>query len=328
MQLIMRTFTPNDYGAVVDIFNMLWPGYPTTEEQLRTEDKKAQQYSGSRFQRYVVEYEGHIIAFGHYDQPPRFFEPHRFRVDIVVHPHYQRQGIGSSLYRRIVEDLMSLETFSLWVKLREDMVSGMQFARQCDFYEELRVWELRQEVAAFDPAPYARLMAALAAQNIEIKTLQELEKDAERYQKLYDLMDEAGQDLPPTEHWRQPSYDEFLRDVSARWPECYFVAVQGGRYVGMSYLTPHKEEHSCGVGFTGVRRSYRRKGVALALKLRGMTYAQEHGYASMRTSVDASNQASLAVNERLGFVKQSAWIVFAKEFACQVVSLNPSSVSC
>lgn len=59
-------------------------------------------------------------------------------------------------------------------------------------------------------------------------------------------------------------------------------------------------------------RAYRRQGVALALKLRGIAYAKQHAYTTLRTSVDATNTASLALNERLGFVKQPAWIIFTK----------------
>lgn len=310
----MREFMPKDYSAIVDVYNTSWDGYPTTLEQLQVQDKAAQQYPGSRFQRYVVEEQGNIIAFGQYDQPPRFYEPGRFRASIVVHPRYQRQGIGTRLYQRLVSDLKGLDMFTLWTRIREDMPGGVQFARKHDFYEELYVWEFRLTVADFDFTPYADLNKALHAQGIAIKTLQELESDPERYQKLYDLTCEAGQDLPPTEHWTPPSYDNFKRDTLARTPEAYFVAVSDNNYIGLSYLTAHRKENYCSIGLTGVSRTYRRQGIALALKLRGIAYARQHAYASIRTTLDSSNQASLAMNERLGFMKQLAWIVFAREF--------------
>ena len=65
-------------------------------------------------------------------------------------------------------------------------------------------------------------------------------------------------------------------------------------------------------GFTGVKRSHRRMGIALALKLRGIAYAKAHGHPVIRTNNDSTNKAMLSINERLGFVKQPAWITFIK----------------
>lgn len=310
----MREFIAEDYPAIVDVHNASWDGYPTTLEQLQAQDIAARQHPASSIQRYVVERQGRIIAFGQYDQPPRFYEPDRFRASVVVHPQYQRQGIGTRLYERLISDLKGLGTFTLWTKIREDMSGGVQFARKHDFYAELYVWELRLAVADFDFTPYADLNKALNAQGIEIKTLQELESDPEGYQKLYDLTCEAGQDLPPTEHWTPPSYDNFKRNTLTRTPEAYFVAVSENNYIGLSYLTEHQKEKYCSIGLTGVRRAYRRQGIALALKLREIAYARQCAYVSIRTTLDSSNQASLAMNERLGFMKQPAWIVFAREF--------------
>jgi len=310
----MREFIADDYAAIVDVYNAAWDGYPTTLEQLQTQDQAARQNPASSFRRYVVEQQGRIVAFGQYDQPPRFYEPGRFRASVVVHPQYQRQGIGTRLYERLMSDLKGLDTFTLWTRIREDMPGGVQFARKHEFYEELYVWELRLEVADFDFTPYADLDKVLHAQGIEIKTLQELESDPERYQKLYDLTNEVRQDLPPTEHWTQPGYDTFKRETLTRKPESYFIAVHENNYIGLSYLTARQEEKYCSTGLTGVRRAYRRRGIALALKLRGIAYARQHGYTNVRTTLDSSNQASRAMNERLGFVKQPAWIVFAREF--------------
>ncbi len=311
MQARIRAFTPQDYPAIADVYNTSWEA-PITVEQLRAQDEAAQRHHESRFQRYVVEFNERIVAFGCYDQPPRFYEPGRFRVMIGVEPRYQKQGIGSALYERIIEDLHSLNTSSIWVKINEEMLNGLRFVKQHGFSEELRIWELRLDTATFDPHPYTGLHHTLKAQGIEIKALQDLETDVEHSHKLYRLTCEVGQDLPSTEHWTKPGYDDFLRDMQLRSPVSYFVAVHQDNYVGLSYLTTHKEEHFCATGLTGVKRGYRRQGIALALKLQGIIYAKEHLYPTITTSVDSSNQASLRMNERLGFVKWRTWIVFAK----------------
>jgi RimJ/RimL family protein N-acetyltransferase len=47
--------------------------------------------------------------------------------------------------------------------------------------------------------------------------------------------------------------------------------------------------------------------------VRGMVYAQQQGCHLLGTAIDSANQASLAVNERLGFVRQETWLIFAKK---------------
>lgn len=66
-------------------------------------------------------------------------------------------------------------------------------------------------------------------------------------------------------------------------------------------------------GLTGVRRAWRRKGIALALKLRAIAYARSVGAPVIRTENATTNQAMLAINEALGFAKQPAWITFVKK---------------
>jgi mycothiol synthase len=315
MQKITRAFTPGDYPTLVDLLNASWPAYPTTVEQLSMQDETALRHPEARFQRYVVEHMGNLIASGHYEQPPRFYEPGRFRVQIFVHPRYQKQGLGSHLYQRIMCELREAQACSIWTKIREDMPDSLRFVRTCGFYEELSVWEYRLDVALFNPAPYAELTTALGAQGIEIVSLRDLESDTARKQKVYDLYKETGRDLPLTEHWTEPSYELFQQDLAKRAPESYFIALHGQEYVGLSYLSEHRTEQYCSVEHTGIRRAYRRRGIALALKLRGIAYARHHGYPGIRTTIDSANRASLALNERLGFVKHPAWIVFTKEIS-------------
>jgi mycothiol synthase len=318
MHTLMRTFTPDDYPALIAVFNAARSDYHTTVEGMLAEDEAARRSPKCRFQRYVVERDGRIVALGHYDQPPRFYSPRTFRANILVHPRYQGHGIGTMLFERIKADLESFNALSAFTMVREDMLRGVQFAKKCGFYEEHRIWKMRLDVAAFDLTPYTGLSKTLDDQGIEIKTLKELEADEERNQKVYDLTIEVGKDLPPTERWTQPGYEDFLRYTLNNPPfssETYFVAVHHNTYVGLSYLIPHKEENYCGTGLTGVKRAYRHKGVALALKLCGIAYARTHGYVTLRTSTDEVNRAMLSINERLGFVKQPAWIVFEKLFA-------------
>jgi len=61
-------------------------------------------------------------------------------------------------------------------------------------------------------------------------------------------------------------------------------------------------------GLTGVRKSHRRKGLALALKLRAAAFAKAYGARYIRTSNHQANRSMLAINEAMGFVKELATV--------------------
>ena len=60
------------------------------------------------------------------------------------------------------------------------------------------------------------------------------------------------------------------------------------------------------VGLTGVRREYRRQGIAAALKFHTLSYAKEHGFQAIEPGSDSANEAILALNESVGFRKADA----------------------
>ena len=157
----------------------------------------------------------------------------------------------------------------------------------------------------------------MRAQAIHIRSLVDLEADSERDQKLYRLMNELYADVPSSEPRTPLTYTYFRdhRQADPRLlPAACFVAIHRGEYVGITELKTTESEGELTTGLTAVKQPYRHSGLALALKVRSIAYAKAHGYRAIRTSNDALNAPVLALNERLGFVRQPRpWVELVKQ---------------
>jgi mycothiol synthase len=313
MSLVVRQFAPGEYAALAEIWNASYPDYPTTPEELRLEDQHHEKRC--RRERWVGEVAGRVVGFGGFDQPATMYHPRRYSLTLNVLPDFQHRGIGSALYERVASELAQFDPLSLRAIAGEDMAGRIRFLEARGFREESRFWESQLEVSEFDPAPFDGVGERIRIQGIGIRTLRELEPDRDR--KLHELISEVQADMPSPEPYTRLSSEAFLkrmREDENLLPDAFFVAVDGSSYVGVHFLRSVPDSRALMTGDTGVVRTHRRRGLALALKLRGITYARTHGHPLIRTLNGSSNQSILALNQRLGFKRSLAWVGFIKEF--------------
>ncbi|MFQ5796179.1 MAG: GNAT family N-acetyltransferase [Candidatus Bipolaricaulia bacterium] len=314
MDVRIRPFTPEEYETIVEIGNRIFPDYPETVEEVRYGDEHRD--PKCRFQRYVAEHEESVVAFGSYDQSPWMYHPQKFKIEVYVDPDHQGRGIGSALYGHIMTELEPFNPITARSFAREDYDRSVRFLKKRGFVEVMRDWESRLDVQTFDFTPYEGHIERVEVHGIRLVPLSELEDDLQRDHKLYELEDQILQDVPMTDRYTPVSFELFVERTLKNpnlLPEAYYVALDEDRYVGTSGLWKSQANQDLYTGLTGVLREYRRRGIALALKLKGLAYAKEHGYPVIKTWNETGNRAMLTINEQLGFVKQPAWIDFAKE---------------
>jgi mycothiol synthase len=301
----IRRFTPDDYVQIVNVYNALFPDQPGTAAEWRENDaRRDPQYQHARW---VAARHNRIVGFASYGQSVWRYDPHDFTVAIHVLPDCQGQGIGSALYDTLAEALRPFDPVKLLADGYERHPQGIRFLEKRGFQEKSRSSASRLDVAAFDPTLYDGLTDRLRAQGIVIKSLREMEGEPDRDQRLYALDPAIIPDLPGGEALTLPPFEQWTKEVLYApnvIPEAYFVALHGDTVVGTSNLLAAQAGSTMYQSLTAVRPDFRRRGIATALKVCCIAYAQAHHIAFIETDSDRRNLPMLAVNRRLGFVKR------------------------
>ncbi|MGH2495143.1 MAG: GNAT family N-acetyltransferase [Ktedonobacteraceae bacterium] len=316
MSFHIRPFTHSDYAAMIAIGRVIYPDYAATEDELRYWDEHRD--PAHQFQRWVAEQDGRVVGIAYHSQSMDNYHPRKFWLDITVYPDAQHQGIGSALYEQVVQSVKQYDPLSLRARVREDMLPGIHFLQARGFQDVWREWESRLDVTTFDPSPYRGLEAKLREQGIEVKTLKELESDPECYRQLHEMENEVARDIPSLDVNVTPlSFEQYMDlfiNNPQSLPDLHFVAVHHGAYVGTAGLWKSDAETDFVNNLTGVKRPYRHRGIALALKLRCIDSARAYGGSTIKTWNDSPNTDMIALNQQLGFVRKIGWIIFLKDF--------------
>jgi len=193
----------------------------------------------------------------------------------------------------------------------------VRFLTQRGFKQVLRAPVSYLDLTSFDPAPFAAYPAGVKEQNIEIRPLSEImlvEPDWKL--KFWELEWELLQDVPTPEPLTKMPLDVFERRTyqSPNFvPEAQHIALDGDKWVGMSGLWRSQAvSHMLYTGLTGVVRSHRRRGIAIAMKLRAIDFAARYGATTIETDNEEGNPM-FQINLKLGFEPQAAWLDFEKK---------------
>jgi len=311
----LRPLRDADVEAIAEIARANFPDTPRSAREVRDQYRR---FDASRFARAWVVAEdaaGRIVGYGFYSHVPWAFHPDKYQVYAAVHPEVQRQGVGTRLMRALLDRLGDRGATRLTSWAREDHAHAIAFLRRFGFEERGRTVEWRLPVASVDPQRFAGYAARARQAGVEITTLaEELRRNPACLPAVYQA--HCALDISaPREDPDLPTpvtYDDFLRD-GVRHPQAlldgYFLGKMGDVYVGESALK--RGDADPGVlwqQLTAVLPAYRGHGIATALKLRTIDYAQRHGYREIRTFNSSRNGPMLAINGKLGFVRQPAWV--------------------
>ncbi|UCH25496.1 MAG: GNAT family N-acetyltransferase [Trueperaceae bacterium] len=309
----IRPFEEGDYPAVARLWNEVFPEDRYTPEELAYYD--AALPPPCEWGRWVALESGDVVAVAEYQQMPGAYHPRKFHLQLYVDPRFERRGIGSALYDRLLEELKPFDPLSLRTRVKESLEHAVRFATARGFVETKRDWKAVLDLSTFDPNPHQHLAERLQDQGISLVTLADLTDGEGARRRFHELFSTVRIDVPRSEPPTELSFDQFralVLEAPDFFPEGVFLALVGEEMIGMSHLFKGSASEDLYAGLTGVRREYRGRGVAKALKVEALRFAKESGAPRIYTENDTTNLEMIAINDKLGFVKLPAWLSMAK----------------
>ncbi len=215
---------------------------------------------------------------------------------IGVLPEARGHGVGSTLLAALADWTLRAGLGALEGYVLEGDAPSRAWAERRGFEEVGRdSWlalDIRDlEAPAVDPP-----------EGVELTTLASLPELA---RGVYEVACEAYPDIPGQEDDAMESFEDWLaHDLGGPNddPEATFVAAAGGEVVGYSKF--HLPQARPGVAvhdITGVKRAWRGRGIAGALKRAQIAWAKERGYERLETWNEERNAPIRKLNECLGY---------------------------
>ena len=287
--LVRRTARREDEQQSLEIYNAVWPMDAVTMKEVDS------------FKESTVAYADHLawlddkpVGSGFVAVQPQ--RPDVGRAGLIVLPSFRRRGLGTALYREVSRWCAARGVETIEAAVAEDDEASYTYATRRGFVEVERNGRMILDLTALEPAPVD------APPEIDILTWAERPELAEG---IYRVAVEAYADVPGAENEEMESFDDWLaHDMrgSGDRPEATFVALAGDEVVGYAKFSltaaqPSIAHHD----MTGVKRAWRGRGIAGALKRAQIGWAKQQGYEHLATSNELRNAPIRRLNARLGY---------------------------
>ncbi|MGH2451826.1 MAG: GNAT family N-acetyltransferase [Candidatus Limnocylindria bacterium] len=226
----------------------------------------------------------------------------------VVREH-RGKGIGGALLAVVEAEARRRSAPRILADTNEAFTGGLEWAVKRGYREIGRRIESYVELAAFDPAPFADILAGVRSAGLGLATFAERLAGGEQagrdafFRELYEAEGPMWEDIPwasPMPHWPFEQFRRMIVESGKLLPDLSLVALDGERIVGLT-TTGKRQDRDGYTWMTGVGREHRGRGLALALKVEALTRAKAAGLRALLTTNDEPNKAMRSINARLGY---------------------------
>ena len=276
----------------------LWSGvYSTVNPELAVSaNEMLRMADASRWEEYhVARSAGRPVGVGEVIQLFRDQDSENAYCWLGVLEPERRQGAGSALLEAARSAARGHGYVGLRTKVSEARPESVRFLARRGFREVGRHQDVVLELATANPpppsAPAGVRLTSLAA-----------EPDLAR--GAYEVACESLPDIPGDEPLETYSFEAFERRLrqDSTPHDAYMLAVADGQVVGYAFLDLSESQPGVAFhGMTGVRRAWRRQGIARALKSAQIAWARQAGLEALRAQNELRNVRIRDLNDELGY---------------------------
>ncbi|WP_309569869.1 GNAT family N-acetyltransferase [Deinococcus sp.] len=311
----LRPATVDDRPALAAFLSAAHPQQPVAVADL--ERHAAFRLFGEPHWQVLAERGGVIVGMAEAGIPR--MDGHPGWIDVTVRVWPQDDPLYAALSRLAEAQASDFSATTLVTRAREDWWEKTALeVRGYTVHDAM--WPSVLDLTTLDFGRFQAFEERAAAAGLDIRPLSDLGdifSDASMQRRLYALMADLLRDVPsaapvsvwPFETWQRRHLGHL------KHPEGAFVAVApDGTWVGISELHAPMPARpgTLMIGLTGVRPAWRRHGIAYALKLAAARAGLARGYTHAYTGNHSRNAPMLAINDALGFVRESAWLSLTK----------------
>jgi GNAT superfamily N-acetyltransferase len=278
-----------DEQVSLDVYNVVW-----AHEKVTLADVHSYKASLADHLDLLAQLEGLPVGSAVAAIQPQ--QPDRVFALVTVLAEHRRLGVATAIYEAISAWARERDLDSIEVPVLDNDPESLAFAERRGFVEERREKGVVLELAEIEPPPVE------PPDGVEIVTWAERPELA---RGMYEVALEAYPDIPGFEDDKIELFEDWLaHDMqgSGDKPEATFVALADDEVVGYAKFSltaaqPTTAHHD----LTGVKRAWRGRGVARALKATQIGWAKASGYRELRTRNDERNAPIRRLNERFGY---------------------------
>jgi len=290
---VRQTATRDDEAVSLAIYNSVWPRSAVTMDEVDSYKRSSIAYAD-----HLALLDGRPVGSGVVAILPS--RPDVASASITVLAPHRGHGAGTALYRDISSWCAAQGILAIEAPIEEADTASLEYARRRGFSEIERYGRMVLELDAVevptDPPPAGIEIVSWAAR-------------PELARGIYEVALEAYPDMPGNEADEMEPYEDWLaHDMqgSGDRPEATFVALAGDQVVGFAKFSltaaqPADAHHDT----TGVKRAWRGRGIARALKHAQIAWAKQQGYERLVTGNEMRNEPIRRLNARLGYREES-----------------------
>jgi len=278
-----------DEQVSLDIYDAVWPHDPLTIDDVRSYQASVRDYVS-----HLAWLDGAAVGSAVSVIAPQRAD--RVFTIVTVLAGQRRHGAGSAIYEAISAWAAERGLSVLEVAVLDNDPESLAFAGRRGFVEERREVGVVLHLAEIEPP------AVEPPDGIEIVTWAERPELA---RGMYEVAVEAEPDIPGFEDDEIEPFDDWLaHDMqgSGDRPEATFVALAGQEVIGyakfsLTQAQPTIAHHD----LSAVKRAWRGRGVARALKAAQINWALASGYTELHTRNEERNEPIRRLNARFGY---------------------------